>query len=120
MEKQEKMTKKEAIANHRKLWLWIAQETKRRRRKVEKIEYFKEHHISGKERPTLGCYCCAYTFGQDIDCDVCPVQWANVGDYKNTPCTNSEFGKWKNSTTWQEASHWALIIAFLSEREDVK
>ena len=40
------LTKSEAIANHRKMWNWIADETMKRKCKVEKWDYFKAHGIT--------------------------------------------------------------------------
>lgn len=49
--------KEKSISNHRKMWNWIAEETLRLRRKVEKHEYFEHFKIPEEERPKNYLYC---------------------------------------------------------------
>jgi len=53
-----KLTKEQAIAEHRKMWRWIAKETKKQQRIIGKEEYleryFPEDYIYN------GCFCCEY------------------------------------------------------------
>ena len=54
------MTREEAIANHRKMWRWIADETERRECAVKKTDYFDAMGIHEEDRPLSNCYCCEY------------------------------------------------------------
>lgn len=115
-----KLTKKLAVALHRRLWNWIADETERQQRKVQKIEYppFKHFKIHND------CWCCKYARTarkNDIVkkaqikisiCPYCPINW---GSYH---CLRSEYGEWDFAATWQEAAHCARIIAELPERNE--
>lgn len=65
-----KLTKSEAIANHRKMWNWIAEETLRQKCKVEEREYFKAHEIT--DIPSGESYCCDYAA---LNCLNCPIDW---------------------------------------------
>lgn len=47
-----KLTKDEAIANHRRKWNWIADETLKQKRRVEEWDFFKAHGI--REIPLWG------------------------------------------------------------------
>ncbi len=82
-----KLTKEEAIREHRKMWYWIADETKKRKYVVSKIDYLDEFNI---ESITCDCFLCEYAAQQmkslDIPvninkteypyrCTACPVQW---------------------------------------------
>lgn len=112
-----KITKKLAVALHRKLWNWIAEETETQQRCVQKWEYpyFLKHDIRHL------CFCCEYT---KMDCDKCPIKW-NIKN-KNAfavPCTLAEFGEWRDAVDvgdWHEAARIARVIAELPEREENK
>ena len=116
-----KLTKKLAVALHRRLWNWIAAETERRQRKVEKWEYPPFKHFKIHDR----CWCCEYARTarkNDIVkkaqiktsiCAYCPINW---GGYYCSDDKYNEYDKWFFSNTWQEAAHWARVIAELPER----
>ncbi|MDO5399307.1 MAG: hypothetical protein Q4G33_15440 [bacterium] len=101
------MTKQEAIENHRKMWRWIAEQTRIRKRIVSKNEYFDTFGI-----PYIStcCYCCEYA---ENTCSNCPIEW------NRRYCMDSEYAKWLYADTWQEAAHWAEVIAELPERIEV-
>lgn len=73
----------------RRMWRWIAEETRRQKRRVEKFEYFNAFDISKDERPYCECYACkegiqrARDDGYDVDhagpiaCCYCPIDWNN-------------------------------------------
>ena len=65
------MTKAEAISNHRKLWHWIAEETRKLKRKVKKSEYFKQNNISDGDVPFGNSYVCHYDEQLDGFCAFC-------------------------------------------------
>ena len=72
------LTLEETIENHRKLWNWIADETERKKRKVQKEEYFTDDRIC--EPVAFGCFCCHYTIDPDdtlkyVHCQKCPLDW---------------------------------------------
>ena len=119
------LTREEAIANHRKMWNWIADETERLKRVVLKPEYFKEHNISHNEVPRFSCYCCGF----DLHCwslplcGACPIIWGvNTEMYA---CLNekSPYKKWnivvkRYSDDWESAAKLAREIANLPERKE--
>lgn len=98
------MTKQEAIANHRKMWRWIAKQTRMQKRIIDKVEYFREFKL---ESVMSQCYCCEYA---KCHCQECPIEWRGIG------CSDGEYGKWLHAETWQEKAYWAEIIAELTER----
>lgn len=109
-----KLTKTLTVALHRKLWHWIADETERQKRCVEKKEYPLFHRFI----IDCDCWCCEYT---PFDCNICPIQWRidddSLGQVK---CILSEFGDWSyavNIGDWREAARIARIIAELPERD---
>lgn len=124
-----KLTREEAIENHRKMWNWIADETEKRKRKVEKIEYFDEHMLD-LDFCFLHCYCCQYVYGDDGDyavlftkCDLCPIEWGVK--MKNCIfdeyCLNgdSPFLKFVDTCSgdYKTAAKYAREIANLPERK---
>ena len=81
----EKLSKEEAIANHRKMWNWIADECLKRGMKVTKKDYFSEMGI--KEMPLNLCYCCEYAksiteiaIETGFDCSKCPLIWSLIDE----------------------------------------
>ena len=112
-----KLTKSEAIANHRKMWNWIAEETLKQKRKVEKSEYFKAHGIT--DIPPNECYCCEYS--ADKKCDDCLIDWGGefggcmsrdtLGDRKGL------FSLWCVEPNYTKSAELARQIAELPERE---
>lgn len=111
------LTKQQTIAEHRKMWRWIADETKKQGRMVEKAEYFDAMGISPEDRPAGNCYCCDYTDG---NCLKCPIEWG--GDYGT--CLDRYtyddgkglFGQWIHTNNPEEAARLAHKIAELPER----
>lgn len=79
------LTKNEAIQNHRKMWNWIAEQTKARKKPVDKKEYISEcdpevRHI------TSTCWLCEYAehhkqlrpgVRNGHACNACPLRWPN-------------------------------------------
>ncbi|MCH5186818.1 MAG: hypothetical protein J1F63_00340 [Oscillospiraceae bacterium] len=118
----EKMTKAEAIANHRKMWNWIADETEKRQRCVSKDEYF--YTVDIANRPHQRCYCCEYSAQNGIlpfpeyDCGLCPVVWP-FGGLCCTPDEDGLYDCWCRTygLDWQLAAELARQIAELPERE---
>ncbi len=116
-----RLTKDEAIANYRKMWNWIADETLKQERKVEELEYFDAHGI--ENTPYNHCYCCEYDHNQsDTDCSNCPINWG--GEYggcedRDESCDGRGFYVlWEDETNYVIAAGIARLIAELPERED--
>ena len=110
------MTRQEVIANHRKMWNWIADETERRQIAVEKYHYFDAMRIPGKERPHNYCYCCEYIDNRnDVDCSLCPIEWPTGH------CSHGGlFSQWVYAVynEWHRAAALARQIANLPEKEE--
>ena len=109
-------TKEQAITEHRKMWNWIADETEKRKRKIRKSEYFKEHHIAHLTRPWGDCYCCEYALiacEQDVKCMYCPIDWGSVES-----CFDGVFASWLNEDRdYKIAAELARKIANLPENK---
>ena len=111
-----KLTFDEAIANHRKMWNWIADETEKRKESVTKEEYFEKNEIL--DDVECNCYCCEYgtqktgISGGFVKCKVCPIDWK----FENCECRNPSYNKWKHSYEWESSAKYARQIANLPER----
>ena len=124
-----KLTKEQAIVNHRKLWNWIANKTEERGRKVEKEDYFRENGITDKVHAL--CYCCEFagqfTFSNIVvvdRCDFCPIKW---GDNANATCSFDGKGSLNIYNNWRasgiiddynNSAQLACEIANLPERSN--
>lgn len=125
------LTKAEAIANHRKMWNWIADETLRRKRCVTKFEYFGAFGITNI--PISRCYCCEYDYSVSkitmAQCTNCPILWNNSERIMSDKCLHKYFkgddqglfSMWRNAIhidyDYKEAAELARQIANLPERE---
>lgn len=116
------MTKREAIANHRKMWRWIADETEKQKDFICKHNYFDEMGIRYPERPSRDCYCCEYA----ASCKDCPIDW--LSDCDRYMCCDKSvnndnaglFREWERCFLygdWREAAALARQIAELPERK---
>lgn len=85
---------KECLENHKKLWLWIARETRRRCVIMLKDNYFREHpliEMTGTT-PLNYCYFCdfarlyasAIDRGNDVPCLYCPTKWGFSKDFDSS------------------------------------
>ena len=110
-----KLTKKLAVALHRRFWNWMANETEKRQRIVQKREYplFKRRYILSR------CWCCEYTQG---DCKKCPIVWHIKKKFLGKcQCESAEYDEWqdaRNARDWREAARIARVIAQLPETEE--
>jgi hypothetical protein len=52
--------KKVIIENHKKLWDWIIEETNKRKKKVNKDDYFEKYSQHLKKVPKNKCFLCEY------------------------------------------------------------
>ncbi len=111
-----KLTKEQAIANHNKMWRWIAVEILKKRRKVEKEEYFTEHSITNT--PRNKCYCCEYVA---MNCSNCIIEWG--GKYGS--CCDKDYyddnhglyALWRDEADFVNAAILAKQISELPERK---
>lgn len=138
------MTREQAIAEHRKMWNWIADETLKRQQKVNKVDYLYNlkkqfcsegkcigdcgicnEYLLEKCKPKSQCYCCEYarkhikTEDQFYLCNRCPIQWKNVyGENCKGCCANRGlFKEWDSLTNYKVAAELARMIAELPEKE---
>ena len=112
-----KLTREQAIENHRKMWNWIADETLRWKRVVMKEKYFVANNIPDSIRPVCDCYCCEYgAINFRRNCSVCPIQW------KHRLCYVSEYDNWRKACyaeNYKKAANLARTIANLPENEHI-
>lgn len=115
-------TKADFIFHHRKMWNWIADETLRLKRIVNKYEYFRAMNIDEVLLPLNKCYCCESCCHLKY-CDNCPIDWkSNAPEFK---CQNKEkrldnkgiYGKWLYEFDYKKSAKLARTIANLPEKE---
>lgn len=117
---------------HRKLWNWIADETERTHKCVDKWDAF--NHFGWRKSIDAQCWACQYIRWRrkyrpsKIDCDdLCIVDWGvsertgkNMCCVFNAPFNLSAFELWDAclcDQDWRKAAKAARIIANLPERE---
>lgn len=130
------MTKKHALKNHRKMWHWIADETRKRKTTVNKQDYANECDDGLYLVPGM-CYLCGHARQtlekyrpkpQATYCQSCPVRWP---DEKRISERNqslpfcirpfekpSPFDEWQTAVgrkDWENAAKYAEQIAELPE-----
>lgn len=128
-----KLSREEAIENHRKMWQWIAEETLKREKIVCKEEYLEEYFPN--EVICCDCFCCEYgrqqiNLGYDMryGCKFCPLDWDSSTTVMCCDRFTDDddlgwFALWEKITkvlNWQQASELAKIIAELPERKEVE
>lgn len=105
------------VKNFRKMWNWIADETEKRNKTVNKWEYFEDNLIPVDDRPEADCYLCEIV--GDHGCECCPVNWG----FRYCGCDGSPYHLWYSSWRLGEvhlAAKYARIIANLPLKEGVK
>lgn len=115
------LTREQAIIEHRKMWNWIANETLKQKRIVQKKEYF---NFFNKEKSYNYCYCCDFVHSYNETCRHCPLMWGK--DIKDN-CIylhNGDKGlydRWWLTTEeyYEEAAALARQIAELHIRRDI-
>ena len=115
------ISKEKAIQEYRKMWEWIAKETKKRKRKVEKSEYTESHKLS----ILYDCWLCEFVEEVPEKCDDCPILFAETKTnvYLNfCEQKTSLYRQWTElgDKDWKEAAKLALAIAELPEKTEKK
>ena len=87
-----KLTKEEAIREHRKMWNWIAEQYEQYG--FQDIACLKDEYLNTYRPEFLSmdseCFCCEYVTQQGAECTECPVVW---GGNKAYICTSGEYGR---------------------------
>lgn len=128
-----RITKEQAITEHRKMWNWIADETEKRQQIVNKTDYFEEHEneFSKEMLKTIdshcNCFCCLYNNTQSNskdgkNCNNCPLEWES--EVSISMCSDSKeendecglYSLWQNSD-YSTAAELARKIANLPEKK---
>ena len=108
------LTKAQAIANHRKMWCWIAGTTRKEKRFVTKEEAL--NHFGWPYIQNM-CWCCAYAGPCSIK--NCPIEWPDGGclsEYSPYIKWNSAQVKYRNE--YQYIADLAAQIANLPENPE--
>lgn len=121
-----KLTKEQAITEHRKMWNYIADVIEEYAHCFN-VYYLKQVYcFNYQEKYQVDtildyCFLCEYTEG---DCDKCPLEW--VSKISKYMCEDFEQfdnrGLWRRccyAEKWQEQAALARQIANLPERKDV-
>ena len=120
------MTKAETVISHRKMWNWIAEQTKKRRVIVKKVAYFDAMNIEYEQRPHCNCFCCQYEKEvrnfTNKECQCCPILWGTESTNEMLYCCkdDSAFAQWRIACKWNDwwkAAKFAQQIAELPEKE---
>ena len=121
------LTKDDSVNKCRFMWNWIADETERLNRVVQKNEYFKHFNIDVENIPNSGCYLCEYDMQFTKDCKHCPLDFGVCFDEEQ--CVSAEgspYGKWQSlveicdagdQIDIKELADFARQIANLPERQ---
>jgi hypothetical protein len=142
----DELTREEAIREHRKMWNWIANETKKSGHCVNKTDYFCEYAEFDEKIPYDKCYCCEYAFNvfkqtDDLKklfegdifnnkCKYCPIDWGSESSH-DMCCDIGDPGKfptglyllWDESITNKDADSaykYAKQIAELPEAKIIE
>lgn len=111
------LTREQAIAEHRKMWRWIAELIEKVKRCVNIGDSKKEYlsMLKIKIYPIDMCFLCQYANEADVcfPCRHCPVEKPDgIG------CLGGLYYKVCRAETWQEQAALARQIAELPEREN--
>ena len=128
-----KLTREQAIAEHRKMWRWIAEETEKQKRCMGKEDYiYFSEYCTIAEDLLHNCFCCEYAYitaNSDLDnmCKFCPIDWRSsetkyMCELKTADEDNFHY-LWCDARAdrdWELASKLARQIAELPERKELK
>lgn len=107
---KQRMIRWRAVQDFRQMWRWMAKEAIKRKRIIQKDEYFVENKIECC--PEYYCYLCGYA---EYGCTECPVDWGSER------CTDDDsiYKKWYYATHFfkdRESIHNIVKSAFLCYR----
>lgn len=102
------LTREQAIAEHRKMWNWIADEHEKGSM-ATKVDYLCSHGFDRNEMLS-DCFLCTFT---RKCCYGCPLRWENGMCFVH----GSEYERFNNDDV-RNSHIWARKIANLPERED--
>lgn len=106
------LTKAQAIANHRKMWHWIAETTRKEKRYVTKEEAF--DHFGWPHVP-VNCWCCAY-IEKCNHAENCPIAWPGGNCFaEGSPFCDWLVIKFEGDSAYLRAADLADQIANLPE-----
>ena len=115
-----KLTREQAIAEHRKMWNWIADKIEECEEVFDidiiKIEYLTLNEYKGMLE---NCFLCEYArkerekrdFG--VSCDYCPITRLD-----GSGCLGGLYHEVRTAENWKEQAKLARQIANLPEREE--
>ena len=89
-----KLTKEQAITEHRKMWNWIADQYKNKTdflNKTDDINDLKQCYINmvfPGEVIECDCFCCEYDYEFGGICENCPIEWDSI--YDEFMCTDKD------------------------------
>ena len=92
----EELTREEAIRRHRLMWNWIADETEKTEKFIDKHDAFK-HFGWNLYDAVSSCWCCTYaknlwekdkTNKEKCFCDFCPLDWSGGENIIDATCAN--------------------------------
>ena len=117
-------TKDDYVGAFREMWIWIHEQTLKRRRKITEQDYFDYvKRVTGTElelnNNSFLCECNKKT--RSGECTDCPVQWVD-SNYKNAEkCVgcSSLYQDWTNckSDEYEKAALLAIQIAEVLEKQ---
>jgi len=119
-----KISRKEAIEEHRKMWNWIADETLKRKTCVHKHDYLNKFY------PDLhlinDCFLCDYagyissdyfSLNNTMNCEECPLDWGSPNCCARIGVVS--YYHWSDAVSlkkWKSAAKYAREIANLKEK----
>lgn len=128
------LTKEQTIQEHRKMWNWIADQYKNKTEIFNEcgcIQELKHKYIDlyVHDDVRCDCFCCDYSYNQNLWCEGCPIDWNSTCDdsmcmYKNNNDKRHLYGeiqwRWFGDMSDYERFKFARIarrIANLPERK---
>jgi hypothetical protein len=125
-----KLTKEQAVAEHRKMWNWIADQLENG--STSTVGLLKEEYCKINKFNLLeDCFCCEYARMQinNSNCKSCPILWGSEDNTDRFYCEYGNNGEMNKGLWWiaqiysfkhkyEEAAKIARQIADLPERKD--
>lgn len=108
-----KLTREQAIAEHRKMWNWIADQIEENEVRFFIADLKEQYTEKNKFKIELNCFMCEYDLQYGGMCEHCLLT-----DSQSNECLNGLYGKCARAETWQEQAKLARQIANLPERTD--